>query len=119
MMKQGFYADIPPDTLAKYFGILVGKVFKILPLAEDSSVSAKIYLDGFHRELQGINELFNVINQDPTFVSLLGTIMWLTQHVTDRDCTIEIIKREVFSAISLCQDIKSHFLPNSEMGGDP
>lgn len=117
MLKTKFYCDIPPDTLSKYFDILIGKVFKILPLAEDDVDSAKIYLDGLHRELKGLKKLFWVINKDPMFISLLSIITWLNYNITDEKCTIEIIKKEVFDSIALCNSLKNQVLNNLEVIG--
>lgn len=117
ILKTRFYCEIPRETLAQYFNALIGKVFKILPLAEDNRDSAKTYLDGLHRELKGLRKLFWVINKDPGFVSLLSIVTWLTYHVADEECTNDIIKKEVFDAIAICQDLKDRVLADSDANG--
>lgn len=118
MINTNLDCDVSAETLAKYFSVLVGKIFKILPLAEEDKQSAKKYLDGFHIELEGVNTLFDSINEDPMFISFLSIITWLTEHVTDEDCTLELIKREVFQAISICQKLEANALSEPHPGGD-
>lgn len=114
MLKTRFYCEIPHETLAKYFDVLIGKVFKILPLAEDGKSSAKVYLDGLHREVRGLRNLFWVINKDPTFVSLLSILTWLTYNIDDESCTIDVVKKEVFDAIAICQDLRDRIISESD-----
>ena len=114
ILKTKFYCEIPHDTLSKYFDVLVGKVFKILPLAEDGRSSAKVYLDGLHREVKGLKHLFWVMNKDPMFVSLLSILTWLTYNIDDEECTIDVIRKEVFDAIAICQDLRDRIASESE-----
>lgn len=118
-LKTEFYCEIPKETLEKYFDILVGKVFKILPLAEEDRSSAKIYLDGLHRELRGLHNLFWIINKEPMFVSLLSIITWLTNNITDEErCTNEIVKKEVFDSITLCNALREQVRACADDAGD-
>lgn len=119
ILEAPFCCDVPPETLSKYFEMLIGKVFKILPLSEDDRQSAKTYLDGLHRELSGLKTLFWVINKEPAFISLLSIINWLKYHILDDNCTKAIIKKEVFDAISICEQLQT-IIPEKVVpsGGD-
>jgi len=98
--------DMPVETIKKYYCGLIGKVFKILPLAEENKSSAQAYLNGFNLELDGYQELLTVIKDDPRYVSLLSIIAWLRAHIMDGNCTLDIIKREVFAAIAVCKELE-------------
>lgn len=114
MLQTSLLLDVPVETLEKYYSGLINKIFKILPLAEESKDTAKVYLDSLHVELQGCNELLPLIQSDPRYVSILSIVAWLRNHVTDCDCTIKDVRREVFSAISMCKKLETE----SYIGGD-
>jgi hypothetical protein len=118
--KTQFNCDIPSDTMAEYFSVLVGKIFKILPLAEDDKSSAQVYLSSLCFELRGVKRLLNILSDDPAFISLLGIIMELSQNIDKDEYTIKVIKREVFKAISICQKLEKITMSGSaeECGGD-
>ena len=118
MLKTAFHCDIPEETLAYYFRVLVGKVFKVLPMAEENKDSAKIYLTGLRFELRGVKRLFKILRDDPAFVSLLGIITELTQNIEEEEYTVEVIKREVFQAISICQKLEQQIISGGLSGGD-
>lgn len=118
MLKTAFHCDIPESTLADYFRILVGKVFKILPMAEESKDSAKVYLTGLRFELRGVKRLLKILRDDPSFVSLLGIITELTWDICEEECTIDVIRREVFQAISICQKLEQQVISGTLSGGD-
>ena len=106
MLETSLLVNIPEDTLKKYYCGLISKIFKILPLAEEDRSSAKTYLNGFHLELTGVQELLTHLQDDPRYVSLLGIIAWLRDHMMDDDCSLTTVKREVFAAISVCKKLE-------------
>jgi hypothetical protein len=119
IVKTQLDCAVPSETLAKYFSVLVGKVFKILPLAEESIYSAKVYLDGLMMELRGFDTLFDFVNDDPLFISFLSIIAFLQENIDSEQCNLAIIKREVFQAISICQKLEAQTLTSiSQSGGD-
>ena len=107
MLHTSLLLDIPAETLEKYYSGLINKIFKILPLAEESKDNAKVYLDSLHVELQGCNELLPLIQDDPRYLSILSIIAWLRNHVMDCECTVRDVRREVFSAISMCKKLEA------------
>ncbi len=114
MITTTLLLDVPVETLEKYYCGLIGKIFKILPLAEEDKSSAQAYLNGFNIELDGCRELLAIVKDDPRYISLLSIVAWLRKHIMDDYCTLDVIKREVFAAISVCKELEC----GSYAGGD-
>lgn len=101
-------ANIPIEgrMLGSYLQTLINLFFKILPLKEGGEASLDKYLLGLQAELLGCQSLIMAIQYDPIFLSLLSILQYLIDHP---DCEVCVVKREVFSAISLCNKLKERY----------
>lgn len=119
MLDTTPFSGVTSENLEKYFGNLVNKIFKILPILENDESSIKKYLEGLHIELEGCQELIYILQDDPLFISLLSTLTWLTNHVNEECCPFQTARREVFNAISICKNLEKQIsaMHNSN-GGD-
>lgn len=54
----------------------------------------------------GFNELILAIQDDPLFVSLLNILQYL---IDNPECSLVVVKREVFRAISICNKLKARY----------
>lgn len=99
-----------PDALTKnYFGMLVNSFFKILPIRESEDGSLVIYLNSLQHELLGCRELMHELDDDARFLRLIVILQYLIDHPS---CPVQDVRREVFKAIRLCEQLSSMY------GGD-
>lgn len=101
-------AGVPMDAamLSGYLRSLVNRFFKILPIREDGESSLDTYMRSLQAELLGCKELILVLNEDPLFVSLLNILQYL---IDNPECSVAVVKREVFRAISICNKLKAKY----------
>lgn len=92
--------EIDQQSLANYLDSLVGKLYKILPIRENSPETFPTYARGLRDELYGFQGLAEAIGHDPTFVSMLAL---LQNFVDSPECPVPDVKREVFGMISSCK----------------
>ena len=103
-------ANIPVNSelLHNYFKTLVNRFFKILPIREAEDVSLFIYMQSLQKELLGCKEFIPELCTDAAYLSLLGKLQYL---IDNPECTVREVKREVFSAISICNKLKAVYAP--------
>ena len=97
--------------LQGYFRSLVNRFFKILPMREADEATLTVYIQSLQAEMMGSKELFNSIDYDPAFVTLLSILQYMIDNPC---CTVPETRREVFRAISICKKLAERY---SE-GGD-
>lgn len=101
----GFPVDA--SFLRQYFKTLVNHFFKILPMREQGEESLATYIESLQVELIGCQSLIENLNEDSCFITLLSILQYLIDHP---DCSIRVVKREVFHAISICNKLKSKYI---------
>lgn len=105
-------AGIPmsAELFASYMRSLVDRFFKILPIKESESEygedSLDTYIHSLQAELLGCKELVVIVNEDPSFMSLINILQYL---IDNPDCSVRTVKREVFRAISICNKLKAKY----------
>ena len=57
-------------------------------------------------ELIGCKELIAAIHEDPLFMSLISILQYL---IDNPSCSVKVVKREVFRAISICNKLKARY----------
>lgn len=114
-MKNVKQELVSNEMLHNYFGALVGKFFKILPLRESMSDTIGTYVESLQMELLGFHALMAGAEYDQRLLSLISFLQYM---IDNPDCDIPIVKREVFRAIRLCNDMDSEYgLVTSVKGG--
>lgn len=98
---------IEAKTLHNYFKKLVNNFFKILPMRENEEPSLQTYMCSLQIELIGCKEFVNVIKDNPSYLTLLAILQYL---IDTPGCSILEVKREVFKAISICNQFQSLFI---------
>ena len=107
---------VPMDArmFNNYMRSLVNRFFKILPIKENGEEygegSLEAYMKSLQAELLGYNELIFVIHDDPLLVSLLNILQYL---IDNPECSLTIVRREVFRAISICNKLKAKYTDES------
>ncbi len=99
--------SVDSELLVNYFNSLVNRFFKILPIREQNEESLDTYLKSFQLELLGCQNLISEIKNDATFMTLLSILQYL---IDNPDCSVKSVRREVFSAISICNKLKSIYI---------
>lgn len=101
-------AGVPMNTtmLSGYMRSLVNRFFKILPIRESGEGSLETYMRSLQLELLGFNELIVAVHEDFEFVSLLNILQYL---IDNPECSLVVVKREVFRAISICNKLKAKY----------
>lgn len=92
--------------LNAYLRSLVNRFFKILPIREDGEDTLETYMRSLQAELLGCREFILAIHEDPLFVSLLNILQYL---IDNPECSLPVVKREVFRAISICNKLKAKY----------
>ena len=91
---------IDQQSLESYLNSLIGKLYKILPIRENSPETFPAYARGLRDELSGFKGLVDAIDHDPAYVSILSL---LQNFVDTPECPVSDVKREVFGMISSCK----------------
>lgn len=96
-----------PDRLVKnYFSSLVDLFFKILPMREEGEKSTNIYIESLMLEMLGCKNLIENIRYDHSYMTLLCILQYL---IDNPDCKIPDVKREIFKAIRICNEISERY----------
>lgn len=82
--------------LKNYLMSTIGKIYKIIPLYEEHHPTLKKYINSLKCELIGNINNFNILKSDGNFISIIGTL----EYLTDNDFDKELCKREVFKCIN-------------------
>lgn len=98
--------------LKNYFGSLIDRFFKILPLKESGECSLDVYMRSLQAELLGCGSLIESIRYDPMFLSLVAILQYF---IDNPDCEVPFVKREVFRAISVCNKLKERYAARREV----
>jgi hypothetical protein len=104
------YENFPDEMLMNWFKYLTGRVFKILPLSENSPDTLRNYMESLMVELTGSKALLKKIRYDGNFMSLLSTL----QYFIDNECKHDVYKREVFKCIDLIQKIQTQYFKKED-----
>lgn len=99
-------------VLSNYLRTLVNLFFKILPIKEKGESSLDTYMRSLQAELLGCKELIEAIHDDPSFLSLIAILQYL---IDNPSCSVAVVKREVFRAISICNKLKARYANSSEV----
>lgn len=101
-------AGVPMNAtmLSGYMRSLVNRFFKILPIRESGEDSLETYMRSLLSELLGFKELIVAVREDSEFVSLLNILQYL---IDNPECSLVVVKREVFRAISICNKLKAKY----------
>lgn len=101
------YIDyIDQQSLENYLNSLIGKLYKLLPIRENSPETFPTYSRGLRDELFGFKGLVIALSHDPSYVSIMSM---LQNFIDSPECPVEDVRREVFSMISLCKKLISRY----------
>lgn len=114
MIGTKYETPISNWLFSGYLTSLIDRVFKILPLRETEEPTLPVYIESLLIELIGFSELVTATNTDSRFLSLMAILQYLASNP---ECEVDIVKREVFHAISICNKIRRHHF--SYMANEP
>lgn len=92
-----------------YFDILTSKFFKVLPMKETEEPTLQVYLDSLCLELIGgksIESMVGFVEHDGEYMTVLSIAFALRDNPA---YDVKTVRREVFHAISVCQDLKEKY----------
>lgn len=96
---------LPAPMVDKYMARLVGQFYKILPIKESEEPSLGVYMKSLQAELLGYRGLMLGLDNDALYISLLSIL----QYMIDNECDVSEVKREVFSAINICKQLRMKY----------
>lgn len=99
-------AGVEGTLITNYFKMIVNHFFKILPLRENGDASLPTYMQSFLNELLGYKELIEKTDYDPQYLSLIAILQFL---IDTPDCSVTVLRREVFRAISICNKLEARY----------
>lgn len=94
--------EICNDAIASYFGSLINKFFKILPIKEQQCETLNIYIDSLQGEILGGKSFIPEFETNEAYLTLLFILEFLLREQPD----VKVVKREVFRAIGICNRLK-------------
>lgn len=97
--------DVPIEMVGKYLDGLVNQFFKILPIKESGEPSVNEFMKSLQVELLGFKRLMAEVGNDSMYMTLLSIL----QYLIENDCSIPVVKREVFKAISICKKLRNKY----------
>lgn len=97
--------SIPTEMVGNYLGGLVNQFFKILPIKESGEPSLNEFMRSLQVEMIGHKRLMKYLNHDSMYMTLLSIL----QYMIDNDCDTQVVKREVFKAISICKKLRKKY----------
>ena len=97
--------DVSDVLVHKYMKALIGQFYKILPIKESGEPSLGKYMESLQREMIGCKELIVALNHDELYLSLLSIL----QYLIDNECSVSVVKTEVFKAITICKKLKKKY----------
>ena len=99
-MKSKYGANIEDKVLIDYFVMLVGRIYKMLPMLEKNDESLDSYFQSLMSEIAGGNQL---ILQDKYFLKLLFLLESLEMAKKEND--YKLYRSYIFKCTNLCQRI--------------
>jgi hypothetical protein len=99
------------DLLLKYFESLINKLFKILPIKEETPESLPIYIESLQLELLGCKSFIYTLQNDGNFLAIISILQYLAETP---ECSVRKVRREVFRLISICNKLSAIYA----QGGD-
>lgn len=107
MIKVENKTALNQKLVYKYFKHLVNRFFKILPMRENNEETLPSYIQSLQLELLGCNNLVEEIHNQSDFLTLLSILQYFIDNPV---CNTEIVRREVFRAISICNALQNEFV---------
>lgn len=95
------YGELPNDLLIAYVDGLIDKIFKLLPLREENSLTLNKYIEGLLREIIGGKELIEELKNNQDIISILGIL----QNLMNEN-NFESYRSDIFKCINLVKKIK-------------
>jgi len=97
---------IESEMVANYFSQLINLFFKILPMRENGEPSLQEYMQSLQYELIGCKELISAVHNDASYLSLMAILQYF---ITNPDCELPVVRREVFHAINICKRLSERY----------
>lgn len=89
-----------------YISVLANKkIYKILPLYEEKNKGVSKYVDSLLLELKGLGKVFEMLDANADYITLLATFEALSDECFNFDASNEVVKREVFKCITVTKRI--------------
>lgn len=105
-MNTKYDIRLPKDLVNNYCQNLVNMFYKILPMKENKEDTLQVYMESLMFELVGARSVMYALRNDSLFLSLISI---LQSMIDQPDCEVEVVKREVFHAISICNKLKDRY----------
>ena len=86
----------------KYLKAMIGKLYKLLPLAEEKNEYLDDYIGSLYLELVGSCKLFPELGGNTYYASIICTVASLNKWIDN----FKVYRREVLKSIHLVEDIQ-------------
>lgn len=97
--------NLSSEMVGNYLGGLVNQFFKILPIKESGEPSLNEFMRSLQVELLGHKSLMRYLENDSMYMTLLSIL----EYLINNDCETQVVKREVFKAISICKKLREKY----------
>lgn len=87
-----------------YFDVLINRLYKILPLKEEGSLTVDKYIESLLSELTGGQDVILLIHEDGQYLSVINSLEFI------RTCeNISVCRREIFKCIRIVEKLKQKY----------
>lgn len=100
----------PDEYLINYIKYLIDKLFSVLYTYENSRDTLSSHIESIIIELRGNKELISKIKYDPKFVTLISTLVFLSEN----NCEHKTVKKEVFKCIDIVEKLNKQYFNETE-----
>ena len=104
------YGQVHERSYEEYFHRLINKTYKILPMKEEHSLTLPDYIKSYLAELLGNVELVSILENEPSFLTVVNTIGYLSANEYD----VQTCRREVFKCINILKAISKQYFSEKE-----
>nr|DAJ77310.1 MAG TPA: hypothetical protein [Caudoviricetes sp.] len=103
-MVKTKYQPICEKMCENYFDVLINKLYKILPLKEERSLTVDKYIESLLSELTGGQDVILLIHEDGQYLSVINSLEFI------RTCeSISVCRREIFKCIRIVEKLKQKY----------
>ncbi len=106
MIETAAGTPVSDELVGRFFDSLINSFFKILPIRESNEPSLTVYMESLRNELMGCGNLIDGLALDSRFLKLLAILQFLIESPT---ATVPTVKREVFKAIRVCEQMREQY----------
>ena len=91
------------ETTNLYLKTMIGSIYKILPMYDNTDTTLKDYLDSLYVQLVGASEFYSELTYNQRYQSVINIVQYFRTYEFDK----KTCKREVFKATNILDKLSN------------